>query len=105
MAVNFTPQYFNVLPSWNLDVPLTLNYGLHGNAPTGGGGNEKVLSWSVGAKMTYRQVHEFSLRYADSGASKKYNSAGTMVNGGNGSGSALGATDRGWLAFTYKTGF
>lgn len=105
VAINFTPQYLNVLPSWNLDIPMTLNYGLHGNAPTGGGGFEKALTWSIGARMIYRQDHEFSLRYSDSRVSTIYNAAGTAVTGGNALGSGIGATDRGWLVFTYKTGF
>ncbi len=105
VAINFTPQYLNLFPSWNLDLPMSVNYGLHGNAPTGGGGFEKALSWAVGVKMTYRQNHEFSLRYSDANVRTKYNAAGTLVIGGNSSGGGLGSTDRGWLAFTYKTGF
>lgn len=105
LAVNFTPQWLNVLPSWDLDLPMTINYGLHGNAPTGGGGFEKALSWSIGAKMTYGQRYEFSLRYADLSIKTKYNAAGTQVVGGNALNSAVGATDRGWLAFTFKTAF
>ncbi|MES2263883.1 MAG: DUF1302 family protein [Pseudomonadota bacterium] len=105
MALNFAPQYLNLFPSWNLDLPMSVSYGLHGNAPTGAGGFEKVMTWSVGGKLTFRQNHEFSLRYSDARASGKYNAAGTTLIGGNALGSALGATDRGWLVFTYKTGF
>lgn len=104
MAVNFAPQYLNVLPSVNLDLPMSISYGLRGNAATGAGGFEKAMTWSVGAKLTYRQDHEFSLRYSDSRAASKYNAAGTTLIGGNALGSALGGTDRGWLVFTYKTG-
>ncbi|WP_313054242.1 DUF1302 domain-containing protein [Pseudomonas lopnurensis] len=100
IAVNYTPQYLSVLPSWDLDVPLTINYGIHGNAATAGGGSEGALSWSVGAKMTYIQRHEFSLRYADTSAQEK-----TLANGGVGGNGAVGTTDRGWLVFTYKTSF
>jgi len=105
MAVNFTPQYLGLFPSWDLDVPLAINYGIKGVAPTGGGGFEKLLSWSVGAKMTYSQKHEFSLRYSDLSVPTKYNATGTAVTGGGALGSSVGATDRGWLAFTYKTSF
>ena len=105
LAVNFTPQYLGILPSWDLDLPLSFNYGLKGTAPTGGGGFEKLLTWSIGAKMTYSQRHEFSLRYADIKVPGKYNAAGTTLIGGNALGSSIGATDRGWLAFTYKTSF
>ena len=104
-AVNYTPQYLAILPSWDLSVPLTVNYGISGNAANAGGGSEGAVSWSVGAKMTYQQQHEFSLRYADTMAQEKNTinpvNGQTMVNG-NG---AVGGTDRGWLSLTYKTSF
>ncbi|EOE0844576.1 TPA: DUF1302 domain-containing protein [Pseudomonas aeruginosa] len=104
VAVNYTPQYVEILPSWTLEVPLTINYGLKGNAASAGGGSEGALSWSVGAKMIYRQEHEFSLRYADVSAQEKNsrNIYGERMVNGNGN---VGGTDRGWLAFTYKTSF
>lgn len=100
VAVNYTPQYLSIFPSWDLEVPLTVNYGISGNAASAGGGSEGALAWSVGAKMTYIQRHEFSLRYADTSAQEK-----TLLNGGVGGNGAVGTTDRGWLAFTYKTSF
>lgn len=100
VAVNYTPQYLSIFPSWDLEVPLTVNYGINGNAASAGGGSEGALAWSVGAKMTYIQRHEFSLRYADTSAQEK-----TLLNGGVGGNGAVGTTDRGWLAFTYKTSF
>ncbi|MBS0349546.1 MAG: DUF1302 family protein [Proteobacteria bacterium] len=105
IAINFTPQYLNIFPSWDMDVPLTINYGLSGNAPSGGGGFERLMSWSAGVKMTYASRYEFTLRYADMAAATIYNSTGTTVLGGNGLSSAVGATDRGWLTFTFKTAF
>jgi hypothetical protein len=100
IAINFTPTYLSVFPSWDLDVPITLNYGLHGNAAVAGGGNEGALAWSAGVKLTYAQRYEFGLRYADTTAQSK-TLAGNNV-GGNG---GVGSTDRGWLAFTFKTSF
>jgi hypothetical protein len=102
LAVIFSPSYLQVMPSWDLDVPLSVNYGLHGNAPSSGGGSGKALSWSVGAKLTYAQRYEFSLQYADSSARSKYDPSGTVLVGGAGS---VGTTDRGWLVFTFKAGF
>jgi hypothetical protein len=102
MALLFTPQYLQLLPSWDLDLPFSLNYGLHGNAASSGGGNEKSLSWSAGARMTYAQRYEFSLQYADARGAAKYDPAGSTVIGGNGS---VGTSDRGWLVFTFKAGF
>ena len=97
-ALNYTPQYLSVLPSWDMTVPLTVNYGLSGNAASGGGGNEGALAWSAGVQMLYAQRYDFGLRYADTGAQSK-TIPGNAV-GGNG---AVGGTDRGWLAFTFKT--
>ena len=98
VALNYTPQYLSVLPSWDMSVPLTVNYGLHGNAATAGGGNEGALTWSAGVQLTYAQRFEFGLRYADSRAQSKTLNDGSV--GGNG---AVGGTDRGWLALTFKT--
>lgn len=99
VAVNYTPQYLSVLPSWDMEIPLTVNYGLEGNAPSGGAGSEGALAWSAGVKMTYIQRHEFSLRYADTSAQDK-TLAGNRI-GGN----SVSTSDRGWLSFTYKTSF
>jgi len=105
MAVNFAPQWLGVLPSWDLTVPVSINYGIKGVAPSGSGGFEKLLVWSIGANMTYQSKHEFSLRYADLSAPSKYNAAGTALIGGGASGGSIGATDRGWLVLTYRTAF
>lgn len=102
-AVNFTPQWLQVQPSWDLDLPMSLNYGLRGNAASGGGGSQGSVSWSIGAKLSFAQRHEFTLRYADTLARPaKYNAAGTALIGGNG---GVANTDRAWVSFTYKTGF
>lgn len=100
IAGNYTPQYISIFPSWDMDVPLTVNYGLHGNAPTAGGGSEGALSYSAGVKLTYSQLYEFGLRYADTAARPKNLANGTVAGNGN-----VGGEDRGWLAFTFKTSF
>jgi len=105
LALSFAPQYLQVFPSWDISVPITLNVGLRGTAPTGGGGFEKLKSWSIGINAIYASVHEFSLRYSDISVPGKYDPTGTRLIGGNSLGSTLGATDRGWLVFTYKTSF
>jgi hypothetical protein len=105
MAISFTPQYLQLFPSWDVTVPVAINYGLKGTAPTGGGGFEKLLTWSVGLGAVYATKHELSLRYSDISVPGKYNAAGTTLIGGNSLSSSLGATDRGWLVFTYKTSF
>lgn len=101
IAVNLTPAYYGVFPSWDVEVPISINYGLKGVSPNSGGGAERALSWSLGLKGIYDAKHEFSLRYADIGAATLYGPTG-LINGGRG---AVGMTDRGWLSFTYKTSF
>lgn len=105
VAVRFTPQYLGIMPSWDLSVPVAINYGLKGTAATGGGGFEGLLTWSVGLGATYANKHDFSLTYADASVPTKYNTAGTAAVGGNALNSSVGATDRGRLLFTYKTSF
>lgn len=105
VAVRFTPQYLGIMPSWDLSVPVAINYGLKGTAATGGGGFEGLLTWSVGLGATYANKHDFSLIYADASVPTKYNTAGTAAVGGNALNSSVGATDRGRLLFTYKTSF
>lgn len=100
IAINFTPQWLQVFPSLDIDLPMTVNYGLTGNAPSASGGNEGTLSWSLGVKATYQQRHELTLRYADQHADGIY-SANTLV-GGRGSPQL---NDRGYLTLTYKTAF
>jgi len=109
VAASLAPQWLAVAPSWDLSVPISINYGIKGVAPTSSGGFEKLLSWSIGANLTYQAKHEFSLRYADIVAPSKYgapNANGvTPLIGGGASGGSLGATDRGWLVLTYRTAF
>lgn len=105
VAANFSPQWLGILPSWDLTTPVSVNYGVKGTSPTGGGGFEKLLTYSLGATMVYQSKHEFSLRYSDLSVPTKYNAAGTTLIGGNALGSSIGATDRSWVVFTYKTSF
>lgn len=100
VAVNFSPQWLQVYPNVDLELPMTLNHGLYGNAASGGG-NQGATSYSIGVKATYDRIHEVTLRYADQYAHTHYD-ANNVVSGGNGS---VGLTDRGWVSLTFKTGF
>lgn len=112
LAMNLVPQYIGVMPSWDLSLPMSVNIGLKGKSPNGGGGFEDVKSWSIGATATYASKYEFSLRYSDLIVPTRYSPtatatvpAGGAVVGGGALNSAVGATDRGWLVFTFKTSF
>jgi hypothetical protein len=104
MALRFTPQYLNVLPSWDLALPVSATYGISGNAPTSGGGTEGELRWSIGATATYASKYEFSLLYADRKLPVRELN-GRITGGAAHSNSSVGVIDRGWLSFTFKTAF
>jgi hypothetical protein len=104
MALRFTPQYLNVLPSWDLALPVSATYGISGNAPTSGGGTEGELRWSIGATATYASKYEFSLLYADRTLPVRELN-GRITGGAAHSNSSVGVIDRGWLSFTFKTAF
>lgn len=105
IAFSLAPQYLGIFPSVDLAVPISVNYGVKGVAPSASGGFEKLLSWSIGTNFTYNGKYEFSLRYADISAPSKYNTTTGALAGGGASGGSLGATDRGWLAATFRTSF
>ena len=111
MSVAFTPQWAQVLPGWDLDLPVNLTYGLKGNGPTIGGGNEGTYNWSIGLTAKYGTNHTFSLAYIDSHANYKTENGALTGNGqgviANGNAASYGGlqNDHGWLSFTYKTSF
>lgn len=104
MAVKFTPQYLNVMPSWDLSLPMSVTYGLAGNAPTAGGGTQGELRWSLGATLLYASKYEFALSYADRTLPVRELN-GRITGGAAHSNSSVGVIDRGWLSLTFKTAF
>lgn len=108
LAVKFSPQYLNIFPSWDLTLPVSVNYGLSGNAATAGGGTEREVRWSVGATMTYASKYEFALNYSD-----RYLPVRTAIvagqeritGGAAQSNSSVGVIDRGWVSLTFKAAF
>lgn len=97
-AVNFTPQWYSVMPSVDLSLPVSLNYGLKGNGATLSGGNQRTVTGAFGLTALFSQLHELTLRYARSHATSINN--GTVVTSGNGN---YGVNDRGWISLTFKT--
>lgn len=103
IALNFTPEYLQIIPGWDLKLPMSLNAGISGTAASGSAGNQGAVSWSIAAAGIYLNKYEFILRYADRSADTKY--VDGVAVGGNGSKSTLGVTDRGYLNFTFKVAF
>lgn len=104
MAVSFTPQWLGVFPGWNISAPMSLDYGVYGNAATGGG-NEGKYTWKAGIKGTYDERYDVTLSYIGYGSERKYANVpgvGKTVVGGSGD---VGLTDRNWVSLTLSTAF
>lgn len=105
VAMNFTPQWLQVFPNIDFEMPVTVNYGVYGNSATGGGsGNQGSSTYSVGIKAIYDGKHEVTLRYADQYSHSHYDQ-NNVVTGGNSSSAAYALNDRGYVSLTFKTGF
>lgn len=96
IGLNFTPTWFQVLPSVDLKMPITYTIGLKGNAANRGGGYEGQGDWSIGLSADWQQKYNFSLKYVDYLIKVK---DATTVNG------ETPLSDRGWVVFTFKTTF
>ncbi len=110
--MGFNPQWMEVLPSLNLTMPISLSYGISGNAPTILGSTEGSYRWSVGLTANYKAIYEFGLLLSDSHNDYKTVTA-TAANGVPGQQIASVANDqRGgllnshrWLSLRFKTAF
>jgi len=101
IGVKLTPQYAQVFPGVDLEVPITVNYGLKGNSASAMGTSEGVVTYSVGVSAKIYAVHAVDLLYADQKAPMRVSAGGVAV-GGNG---AYSLNDRGRLSLTYKYAF
>jgi hypothetical protein len=106
LAISLTPQWLQVAPSFDLSMPLSLQYGLRGNGANVGGITEGARRFSIGLRGTYAAVHNVSLAYIGSRNTTKGES--TLPNGkityasGNG---GFAGNDRDRVVLTYSTTF
>jgi len=103
-ALSFTPQWLGVFPGWNLSMPMSVDYGISGNAATGGG-NEGRYTYKVGVKALFDERYDFTLAYIGYGSQRNYDDisgVGKTVVGGSGD---IGLSDRNWLSLTFSTAF
>lgn len=100
--ISFAPEYPQVLPGVNLTLPMSIGYGISGNAATVNGGNEGAYTWSVGATAMVRDRYEFSLKYNDAHTDYKRDRATGAISQ---NGTNAVQNDHGWLSFTFKTTF
>jgi hypothetical protein len=107
-SVMFVPQWQQVFPGFDFEMPMSLTTGLHGNPAYRAGTNygQGSYVYSVGLKTTYHSRHSASLAYngyhwrpgpvADNGIGQ------LAYDGGNG---PVGVNDRGWVQLQLKTSF
>lgn len=102
--VGFTPEWPQLVPGWDVSMPVTWAYGIEGNSPTLGGTSEGAYNYSVGISGKWMNLHNFTLKWIDSHAEYKNNPARGYVTSDYTNGAAV-QNDHGWLSFTYKTTF
>ncbi len=104
VAFNLSPQWLGVFPGWNISAPMSVDYGLSGNAANGGG-SEGKYSYKVGIKGTFDERYDVTLAYIGYGSQRKYADiagVGKAVVGGTGD---IGLSDRNWLSLSFSTAF
>ncbi|MEM5388809.1 DUF1302 family protein [Paraburkholderia phymatum] len=65
-TVAFTPEWDQVFPGWDVNLPIVVGYQIYGNGAALGGGNQGVITGSIGVKATLRNRYIFSLLFSDS---------------------------------------
>ncbi len=101
LALNVAPTYYQVANGVDLFIPVSVSYGVHGNAAVTSGGNEDAGSVAIGAGVDVHSRYRFDLRYTDYFGREAINAAGARVY--NGTNSLL--RDRGNVSLTFKTTF
>jgi len=104
MQVGFTPEWPQLFPAWDVSMPTSVAYGIHGNSPTLGGTNEGVYSYTIGVAAKYKGKHNFTLRWVDSRGDYDVNPASGYVSTDHTTGSPV-QNDHGWISFSYKVSY
>lgn len=102
LTLNFTPTWFQVLPSVDLSMPLSWSGGLKGVSAVTSGGAAKNGSFSFGVAADVNSRFNYALRYVGFYGNYSSSAAGAMVVPASVN-AAL--SDRGQVMFTFKTTF
>lgn len=112
LAMMFTPQWSQVMPGVDIEMPMSLTVGLKGNPAYRAGGfyAEDSKVYSIGVKAIVNNNTSVGLSYngyywrpgpkADNGLG-----AGLQAYAGYGGNGPVSLKDRGWLQFTVKSSF
>lgn len=113
IAVQFDPQWLQVFPGVDLDMPLFVDYGIWGNTPTLNGTNQGSLIYTFGLHALIQNKYNVTLQYngyhshtegeTNFGLANGLPSAGpTYAASGNG---PYFYNDRGWVSLTFSASF
>lgn len=112
VALLFDPQWMQVMPGIDIDMPISYTWGVHGNPAYRAGGfyAQGTNIYSMGVRATYHSKTSLALQYngyrwrpsdtADNGLG-----AGMPAFAGFGGNGAVSLNDRGWVSLTLKTSF
>lgn len=92
IGIAFAPQWYQVMPSLDLKMPVTLSYGINGHSPLRGGGDQSLGIASIGLAFEYSQVWLIDAKY-------------NMFFGDQDRGSLGNLIDRDNVSFTVKRTF
>lgn len=99
LSLSFDPQWLQVFPSVDLDMPIFASYGIYGNAPNNGGGYQGSVTYSIGINATYQQKYNLTLSYEGFNARTHNQGVAVLANGN------AAYNDKGWVFLTFKAGF
>lgn len=88
----FAPQWYQVMPSLDLKIPMSVSYGINGHSPLRGGGDQSLGIASIGLAFEYSQVWLIDAKY-------------NMFFGDQDRGSLGNLIDRDNVSFTVKRTF
>lgn len=87
LTVKVTPEWYQVFPSVDLKLPVTVSYGLNGDSPLILGGTQDTGNFSMGLSFLYQQDLQFDVTYSQA------------------IGDDAAARDRDWISLTAKYTF
>ncbi|WP_250504228.1 DUF1302 family protein [Caballeronia sp. AZ7_KS35] len=108
IAAQFDPQWLQVYPGVDLDMPIFVQYGIWGNTPSLTGTNQGQLIYTIGLHALVHQQYNITLAYNGyhahtSGGLTSFGAGGPLYyNSGNG---AYFYNDRGWISLTLSAQF
>jgi hypothetical protein len=113
VAVQFDPQWLQVVPGIDLDAPMFAQYGIWGNTPSLGGTNQGALIYTLGVHALIQNKYNVTLQYngyhAHTSGETNFGAANGLPPGGpsyyeTGNGPFF-YNDKGWVSLTFSSSF